>query len=371
MNGRKILIVSNTAWSLYNFRLNLAFALREKGYRVVFASCPDDYVARLVQAGFEYRPVVFDNASINPFANLKLCYQLYRLYRREKPAAILHFTIKMNLYGSLAAGVLGIPAISNITGLGSLFLEQDFLFRLVRHLYIFSLRFPHTVFFQNPADRDLFIRKRFVSAKKAALLPGSGIDLRRFQPRKAAPQRRYLFVGRLIRDKGIYEFIEAVRLLKNRYPQIEFAVLGSLYSGNPEAVSSDTLNGWVAEKLIHYLGSTDDVVPELACAECVVLPSYREGLSKVLLEAAAMARPIVTTDVPGCRDVVDDGGNGLLCRPYDSRDLASKIEQMILLTPAKRAEMGRRGRKKVESQFDERIVIDRYLKTLQDAIQDA
>lgn len=349
--------------------MNLGLSLKEHGYRVIMVSAPDEYVARLEQAGFEHRGIRFDNASVNPLSNLKLFLLLYRLYGHERPAAVLHFTIKMNIYGSLAAGFLGIPCLSNITGLGSLFLHSSLLFRLARQLYTFALRFPHTVFFQNVADRDLFIRKGFVNQTKAALLPGSGIDLHRFRPCKAPAKRRYLFVGRLIQDKGIYEFIDAVRSLKERYPQIEFAVLGALYPHNPTAVSSNTLNEWVRDDLIRYLGSTDDVVPELAAAECVVLPSYREGLSRVLLEAAAMARPIITTDVPGCRDVVDDGLTGFLCQPHDTSDLAAKIEKMIRLPAGRRAAMGKRGRRKVESEFDEKIVIDICLKAIDEAIR--
>lgn len=371
MNGLTILVVSNTAWSLYNFRMNLGISLKEHGYRVIMVSAPDEYVKRLEQAGFEHRSIEFDNASMNPLSNLELCFLLFRLYRQERPSAVLHFTIKMNIYGSLAAGILRIPCLSNITGLGSLFLHDNFLFRLARYLYAFALRFPRTVFFQNVADRDLFIRKGFVHQAKAALLPGSGIDLRRFRPRESPAKRRYLFVGRLIQDKGIYEFIDAVRLLKDRYPEIEFAVLGALYPHNPTAVSSNTLNDWVTEELIQYLGSTDDVVPELAAAECLVLPSYREGLSRVLLEAAAMALPIVTTDVPGCRDVVDDGLTGFLCQSHNGADLAAKMEKMVHLSAGRRAAMGRMGRKKIESEFDERIVIGLYLKAIDEAIRSA
>jgi len=364
MNGLTILVVSNTAWSLYNFRMNLGISLKEHGYRVIMVSAPDEYVKRLEQAGFEHRSIEFDNAGVNPFRDLKLTFDLFRLYRRERPSVLLHFTIKMNIYGSIVGGLLSIPCISNITGLGSLFLDHNPVFRLARYLYAFALRFPITVFFQNADDRDLFIRKRFVQETKTALLPGSGIDLRRFRPRRTRAKRRYLFVGRLIQDKGIYEFVEAARLLRNRHPTAEFAVLGGLYTENPTAVSSSTLDGWIEEGLIRYLGSTDDVASELAAAECVVLPSYREGLSRVLLEAAAMARPIVTTDVPGCRDVVDDGLTGFLCRSRDRSDLAAKMERMMRLPAAERTAMGKRGRRKVESQFDEKIVIDRYLKVI-------
>ena len=354
---RTIMIVSNTAWSLYNFRLGLACALRDSGFRVVMVAPYDEYADRIMQAGFEYRPLEFDNSGTNPYHDIKLFFKLLRLYRSLRPVVILHFTIKVNIYGALAARFLKIPSLGNITGLGTLFLSDNLIYRAARYLYLIALRSPYKVFFQNPADRDLFLRKEFVRPEQVSLLPGSGVNLNNFKPVKVTPKRQYLFVGRLIRDKGIFEFVEAARLLKPKYPQVEFAILGDLYLKNPTAVSKATLDDWIDTGIVRYLGYVDNVQAEMASSECIVLPSYREGLSRVLLEASAMARPIVASDVPGCNDVVDDGVTGFLCEVRSSEDLALKIEKMINLSPNKRTAMGKAGRKKIEQQFDEKIVI--------------
>ena len=294
------------------------------------------------------------------------------LLKRERPDAYLGYTVKPNVYGSLAAHFLNIPVINNIAGLGAVFINSSWLTRVVQNFYRLALRRSFKVFFQNADDEALFIEKKLVPSARTDRLPGSGIDLERFSLAplpQGAP--RFLLIGRMLWDKGVREFVEAARMLRARGVDAEFCLLGFLDVKNPTAISRETMDEWAREGVINYLGTTDDVRVAIATAHCVVLPSYREGTSRTLLEAAAMGRPLVTTDAAGCREVVDDGVNGYLCRIRDATHLAEKMEQIVLLGTAERAEMGRRGREKMEREFDERLVIGKYLKAVEAAVATA
>lgn len=365
----KVLIALNTAWNLVNFRAGLIRGLLDADYEVVTVAPPDDHVPRLRELGCRYVPLAMDNKGTHPGHDLLLSWRFWRLLRRERPDVFLGYTIKPNVYGSLAAHALGIPAINNIAGLGAVFIKQDWLTRLVRGLYRLALSRSKRVFFQNEDDRRLFVEGGLVRAEVTDRLPGSGVDLERFAFKPLVPSvpggMRFLLIARMLRDKGVGEYVEAARRLRARCPDAEFRLLGFLDADNPSAISCAQMQSWVDEGVVVYLGASDDVRPHLADADCVVLPSYREGVPRTLLEAAATGRPIITTDAVGCRDVVDDGVNGYLCRARDAADLADKLERMVLLAPEARAEMGRRGREKMEREFDERIVIRRYLAAIQ------
>jgi glycosyltransferase involved in cell wall biosynthesis len=240
---------------------------------------------------------------------------------------------------------------------------------MVSALYRIAFARSSTVFFQNPEDRALFLHKRLVRADRAQLLPGSGIDLRRFQPpsrgfRSAGEPFRFLLVGRVIRDKGVLEYVAAARRLRARWPDVRFQLLGFLDVENRTAISRQEVEGWAREGLIDYLGASDDVRPHLAQADCVVLPSYREGLPRTLLEAAAMARPLIATDVPGCRHIVRDEVNGLLCAVRDAASLANAMERMLEAPPQQRAAWGAEARAIAEREFAEETVIARYLEAI-------
>ena len=363
MNNKTIAIVINTSWNIYNFRLGLLKALQKEGYKIVAIAPRDEYSKKLEALGFEYHNITINNKGTNPIEELKLIGAFYRLYKKVKPDVLLHYTIKPNIYGTIAAKLAGVPVISNISGLGTVFLNDSLSSKVARLLYKIALRFPEKVFYQNNDDRQLFIDSKLVAEEKTGLLPGSGIDTVKFSPvEKESPQDgfSFLFIARLVKDKGLLEYVEAARLLKENYPHVHFKMLGAYYPGNPTAVTPDDVAQWEQEKLVEYLGAQSNVASVIAQADCVVLPSYREGLSRVLLEAASMAKPIVTTDVPGCRDVVDDGVNGFLCQVKNAEDLALQMEKMILLEEEERVEMGKRGREKVVEGFDESIVIDRY-----------
>lgn len=369
--SRNVIIALNSAWNLVNFRTGLIRALVADGY-MVFAVAPDDkYSKQLSELGCRYIALPMDNQGTHPLQDGLLFYRFWRLMRKERPDVYLGYTVKPNVYGSLAAHALGIPVINNIAGLGAVFITNSWLTRLVKGLYRVALSRSETVFFQNEDDRSLFVEKGLVRADVTDLVSGSGIDLKKFSP-SAPPERktvegkcRFLLIARMLWDKGVGEYVEAARMIRRQYPGAEFCLLGFLDVQNPAAITKGQMEQWVSEGVVSYLGVADDVRPYIAEADCVVLPSYREGTPRSLLEAAAMGRPIVTTDAVGCREVVDDDENGYLCRPRDVEDLAAKLERMIQLSSEERAAMGLCGRAKMEREFDEQIVIRKYLDAIQ------
>jgi len=358
-----VVIALNTAWNLLNFRSGLIRALIANGYEVVAVAPPDEYAQQLQALGCRYVALPMDNKGTHPGRDIFLLMRFYWLLKQERPNVFLGYTVKPNVYGSLAAHALSIPVINNIAGLGTVFIRGGWLSRLVRNLYRAALSRSATVFFQNDDDRKMFVSEGLVNGEITDRLPGSGIDLQSFSPcpLPGRPTLRFLLIARMLRDKGVLEFVGAARTLKRLGINAEFCLLGFLDAQNPTAISRNQMDEWVADGAVRYLGVSDNVREEIALADCVVLPSYREGTPRTLLEAAAMARPIVTTDTVGCREVVDDGSNGYLCRVKDAKDLAEKIEKVCLLPPEERALMGLRGRKKVEREFDEQIVIKMYL----------
>jgi glycosyltransferase involved in cell wall biosynthesis len=364
----KVVIALNTAWNLVNFRAGLIRALVAEGYEVVAVAPDDEYAARLAELGCRFVALPMDNKGTHPGRDLLLFFRFLLLLRRERPAVFLGYTVKPNVYGSLAAHALGIPVVNNIAGLGTLFIRDSWLTRLVRQLYKAALSDSHHVFFQNDEDLKLFVDRGLVAAAKVSRLPGSGIDLDKFccTPMQPLADRAFCFllVARLLWDKGVGEYVEAARIIHRKYPNIKFQLLGFLDVKNPTAVTSEQMQDWVDEGVVDYLGATEDVKPYLVAADVIVLPSYREGVPRSLLEAAAIGRPIVTTDAIGCRDAVDNGVNGFLCNIRDVDDLAEKMIRMIELSPLDRIAMGAAGRAKMEQEFDEKIVIDRYLEVV-------
>ncbi len=303
----------------------------------------------------------------DPRADFLLFWRYLRLLRRYRPVALLSFTVKPNIYGGLAARLLGIPRICNVSGLGNAFIQGGWLGRLVQGLYTLGLGGAKTVFFQNPDDRDFFLGRRLVRENQAALLPGSGVDLDYFKPlgeRGAGEQNSFvfLFIGRLLGDKGLMELLQAVKLLKDPAPRLR--ILGPLGGTNPTTITPEVLAQWRQDPQVALLGPADDVRPFIDAADCVVLPSYREGTPRSLLEAAAMGKPLIATDVPGCRQVVQDGRNGYLCRVRDPHDLARAMRQLMKLSPEQRQAMGRASRKLAEDVFDEKLVVKKYLEAL-------
>ncbi|WP_306120783.1 MULTISPECIES: glycosyltransferase family 4 protein [unclassified Roseitalea] len=358
-----VLLTVNAAWNAYNFRRALIADLIADGHQVTVLAPFDDTAERLGAMGCDVVPLTMDLKGVAPHRDLALMRRYVDHFRRLRPDAILSYTIKNNVYGGLAARRLTIPALPNVTGLGTAFLSGPALRRIAETLHRTAFYRAPTVFFQNGDDRDLFVERRLVREDQVRLVPGSGIDLDHFAPperQEASTALTFLLIGRLLRDKGVVEFVEAARRVRTSHPEARFQILGQLGAENRSAIDPETVQAWQEEGVIEHLGATDDVRPFIADADCVVLPSYREGTPRTLLEASAMARPVIATDVPGCRQVVDDRATGLLCRVRDADDLAEKMLAMIALGPDRRRAMGQAGRVRMEREFDQRIVVEAY-----------
>ena len=364
-----VLVSANSAWNLVHFRSALLAALAAEGYWIVAAAPDDGHSSALAERGFSFEPLAMSRSGMNPFADAWLFLRYLRLMRKVRPAVYLGYTIKPNIYGSIAARLAGAERINTVTGLGTSFIDRPRLTRLALSLYRAALRGSLRVFFQNRDDLNLFRRSGTVTEQQSRLVPGSGIDLSKFDVHAqadAAPLT-FLFIGRLLRDKGIREYFEAARLLRRERPGARFQILGDLDLANRTAVSSAELDSWIAEGSVEHLGYAKDVRPSIAAATAVVLPSYREGMPRTLLEAGAMGKPLVATDVPGCREIVEEGVTGTLCRARDAQSLAAAMDRVASMSVEQRRALGQAARRRVEERFSEEQVIGAYLEAMRDA----
>ena len=362
----KVAIVLNTSWNIYNFRMNFIRAMQAKGYEIHAIAPTDDYTPLLVEAGCIYHPVKMDSRGANPIKDSALIFELWSIYRKVKPDIILHYTIKPNVYGTLAASLLKIPVINNVCGLGTVFLKDNFVSAIAIGLYKLAFRFPKKIFFQNPEDMDLFVNRGLSPKETADLLPGSGIDLERFKPKefKRNSAFTFLLISRLITDKGIMEYIEAVKKLKAKGVNARFQILGAKDPQHKRGIQLSVIDEWIRTNTVEYLGTSNDVRKFIHEADCIVLPSYREGTPRTLLEAASSGKPIIATDVPGCHQVVSHNFNGLLCQMKNATDLAEKMDTMTALSDDTLKQFGENGRKKMEQEYDESRVINKYMEAL-------
>ncbi len=364
----KIVITVNAAWNIWNFRRPLVEALLADGHAVTILAPADDSVPDLTALGCRFVHLNMRPKGLNPLSDLALIRRFRRQFRAERPDAVLGFTIKNNLYGALAARALGVPFLPNVTGLGTAFQSAGPLQAAVRQLYRRAFRDVPVAFFQNRDDCDLFLSQGLVRPDQTRVLPGSGIDLRRFAGAdlpQAGDATVFLMIARLLREKGVAEYAAAARSVRARWPGARFRLLGAHDPRDRAAVGAGELAEWIRGGDIEYLGTVPDVRPAIAAAHCVVLPSfYREGAPRALIEAAAMARPLIATDIPGCRDVVDHGRTGLVCAPRDVAGLADACEAFLRLDPDERTAMGRAGRAKIAAEFDVALVIGAYREAL-------
>ena len=360
----KIAIVLNTSWNIYNFRLGLVKKLITKGNSVYAIAPHDEYSEKLENIGCRYIPIRMDSRGINPLKDIALIVELFAIYRKIKPDVILHYTIKPNIYGTMAARLLGIPVINNVCGLGTAFLKKNILSKVAATLYKIAFRSSRKIFFQNDEDKIFFEKAKIVRKDQAEVLPGSGIDPEIFKSSGRIVKNKkftFLLISRLIHDKGVLEYIDAIKILKEQNIDANFQLLGKKDPKHRRGIPEELINQWMANNVVDYLGSTNDVKPFIENADCVVLPSYREGTPRTLLEAASFSKPIIATRVAGCTNIVVDNQNGFLCKVKNSKDLADKMKKMAGLDETKRAEMGKKGRKRIEQVFDEKIVISKYL----------
>lgn len=346
--------------------MNFIKSLLAEGHEVHTIAPSDDYTHFLTEIGCIHHNIKMDSRGANPIKDLGLLVELWNVYRKIKPEVILHFTIKPNVYGTLAAAMLGIPTVNNVCGLGTVFLKDNLVSKIAIWLYKLSFRYPSKIFFQNPDDLKLFVSRKLVTAERADIVPGSGINLEHFVPANFQRNETFTFlmISRLITDKGVLEYVDAIKRFKQHGIKAKFQVLGAIDPEHARGIKENTIARWIEEDTFEYLGTTNDVRQFIHNADCVVLPSYREGTPRTLLEAASSAKPIIATDVPGCNHVVEDNINGLLCKIKDEKDLAEKMIQMQAMDNAKLKAFGQNGRVKMESQFDEKLVINKYLAEL-------
>ncbi|WGW04492.1 glycosyltransferase family 4 protein [Tropicibacter oceani] len=363
-----ILLLANSSFKLVNFRAGLIQRLLEEGHQLTAVAPRDAHSDQLEAWGLRYVDLPMNATGTSPIKELGLLLRIARIIRRERPDAILGYTIKPNIYGALSARLTGIPFLPNVTGLGTAFDHDGFFSRLIKTLYRAAFRRCPRVFLQNPEDRDVFLHAGLIAPEQAFLLPGSGVDLKAFSteplPGKGG-QQTFLLVARMLREKGVIEFVEAARKVAKTHPQARFLLLGPFGEGKAGGLERDEIAALTADGVVEHLGAVKDVRPALSQADCVVLPSYyREGTPRSLLEAAAKGRPIITTHMPGCKDVVEPGKNGYLVNPRDSDSLAEAMTQFLDLDDDARVEMGKASRSRMETRFDEQIVIDAYLEAL-------
>ncbi len=362
----KVVITINTAWNIYNFRRGLIKALQDEGIEVIAVSPKDEYSAMVKSLGCKHYPIKMENKGTNPFNDYKLYRTLLKIYERIQPDCILHYTIKPNIYGTLAAKKLGIPVINNVSGLGTIFLHNHPLFKVARSLYKVAFKHPKRVFFQNCDDLKLFLDYGLIKKEITAVLPGSGVNINELIYNEVNKKSSFTFLmlARVLFDKGIQEYIDACKLLKAKKYEFEAQLAGSIDEISTMGVPKSTISEWHKKGIINYLGEVKNVSELIISCQCVVLPSYREGTPKSLLEAGAIGRPIIATNVPGCRDVVIHNENGYLCDVKSPNSLADMMEKMLLADENTLKSFGERSRKLIEEKFDERIVIRKYLEVI-------
>lgn len=359
----RIVLTVNVAWNIWNFRRTLVEALVEEGHHVIILAPSDQTVDELRKLGCDFEPLEMSRKGLNPFEDFALAMRMRKAFKRLKPDIVLSFTIKNNVFGGFASRGMRHAFIPNVTGLGTAFLSGGAVRMLVERLYRFAFAKLPIIFFQNGDDLALFKERGLVRKEQAHILPGSGIDLQRYAAEpfpEGSGSPRFLMIARLLRDKGVVEYADAARAVKLTHPDVEFQLLGAIDAHNRSAISREVLDGWVAEGVLEYLGETSDVRPYIAKAHCIVLPSYREGAPRTLIEAAALARPTITTNVPGCRAVVEAEETGFLCEVKSAESLADAMRVFAGMSPERKAAMGAKARQKMVSEYSDKIVIARY-----------
>ena len=367
MKRLSIAIIYNATHHVLLFKSELIKAIKKNGYKVVVLASKDNYTKKLLDIVDEYHEIKLDSSGINPVKDLYLIHQIYRILKKVKPATILNFTIKPVIYGTFAAQLLGnIAVINTITGLGTAFISKGLTNKIAKFLYKFTFKYSYLVFFQNPDDKQLFKELNIISKDNTKLVSGSGVDLLKFYPsnNKKTDKIKILFIGRIIADKGIYELIEAAEIIKKEYSNVTFILMGMLGVKNRTSISKSEVDNWVNNGVIEFIPFKEDIRSFLSDSHLVVLPSYREGTPKTLIEAASMAKPLIATDVPGCREVVIHEVNGFLCEVKNSGSLAEAIKRFIKLDYSDKIQMGLKSRELAERKFDIKKVNNSYINEL-------
>lgn len=364
-------IVCNKYEYIYIFRRKLIDRLVKEGYELILVAGKDKYLLRLQETyDCDYRPINLKASSTNPLMELITFWSLFNQLISSKPDVVLNFTIKANIYSAFSCRLLKIPAINNVTGFGTAFLSDSIILRKVSKLLIrFSFKSVKRVYVQNSDDEKELIDSGLVDSRLITRIPGSGVDVDKFKSQSPYVKEipfRFLMISRVIRDKGIIEYFDAARIVKNQLKTaVEFHLIGDLLAENKTKVSAEEFDELMAGGNVIYHGVKEDIPAQIDKAQCVVLPSYREGLPRVILEAMSMSKPVVVTDVPGCREVVKDGFNGKLCESRNSESLAEKLFFIFHSSEKELISFGTNGRRLIESSYQENVVLDQYLKDIQ------
>ncbi len=372
LRGKKIAVMENGLLSTYTMREGLMLALLAHGCEVHILAHTNTFVSQVEKMGLKVHNV--GSGNMNPFRVARYIFNLRKTLKKINPDVCLTFSIRPAIWGNLITRQLHIPTITNITGVGPLFTSKNIVYRTARSMYRNALSKTKKVFFQNADDMNLFLERNFVNPAIAETVPGSGVDYNKFKPIVSKGKEHetfiFLFIGRLIKDKGIFEYFEAAKRIRKKYPHTRFHIIGPFWTQTlkKNTITHSQLQNWIDEGIIDYLGEKKDVRKFIAEADCIVLPSYREGTSNILLEAASMEKPVVTTNTTGCKEIVEDGITGLLCRVKDEKDLAAKMEMMIMLSEEERINMGKKARQKIIKEYDKQIVVNAYLKAIKEAI---
>jgi len=360
----KILVLNNSIEGLYNFRYELLERLINEKFEIYFPipeSKNDTRVKKLIELGCKHIEINLDRRSMNPFKDLNLIKQYQTIVKKIVPDIIISYTIKPNIYGSYVAKKYKVPNIINVTGLGSGFNNKNIKW-LVERMYKYACKNAHTVFFQNEANYNYFVENKLTKKDKSKIIPGSGVNLEKFKPMEKTKEDgivRFLFIGRIMKEKGIEEYLKAAEYIANKYSNVEFQILGRFEEEKYKEIILNNNNS-----KIKYLGVSYDVRNEIKEIDCIINPTYHEGMSNVLLEGAAMAKPLLTSNIPGCREIVDNGINGYLFEPKNETSLIKTIEKFLSQNESDRIKMGIASRKKVERTFDRNLVINTYLEEI-------
>lgn len=361
---RHILLVSNTAQSLWNFRRDVIADMIKTGHHVTCVAVSDGAEKNLRDLGVNFISVSMSRAGINPFSEIALLFHLFKILMTQHPDCIISYTIKPNAYMTVLSKLMGIPCLAVVTGLGYAFLTDTLRARLARSLLKMGLIFARHIWFLNKDDAAKICAGSSILTNKSSILEGEGIDTHVFDDALYVPPPEkpfvFLMIARILKDKGIYEFAGAAKRVKDAYPDTVFRVVGALDSDNPAGLSSEEWKALCAQCGLEYMGVADDVRPLLAAAQVCVLPSYREGIPRALLEAASMRRPLIATDVAGCRDVVRENITGFLVQSHDVKVLAEAMIKMLSLSADDFASMKRAARHDVQNRFGIDIIIKRY-----------
>ena len=363
MSNKRILIIANHSDWLYNLRFELIQSLIANNYDVIFSvpqSENDPKVHLMVEVGAEHIQTNLNSRGTNPFEDLMVIRHYRKLLSIVDPDIVLTYTIKPNIYGTYVASKMGKPVLVNLTGVGSSFFGNK-LGYLVRKMYKRACDRATIVFFQNKGNLDFFTESNMVDPNKVRLIPGSGVNLDKFQPMKKTNKddgiTRFLYIGRIMKDKGIQEYLEAANRITKQYPHTEFQILGSYEEEQYREIIENNPR-------VKYLGRSNDVREQIRRVDCIVHPSYHEGMSNVLLEGAAMGKPLIASNIPGCKEIVDDGLNGYLFKPKSVDSMVEKLKLFLQLNDDERLEMGLASRRKVEKEFDRNLVVEAYLQVI-------